>query len=462
MTADLEPIEALDATTLQRVAELFEAAGYGVETVIRAESVVPGQLDAVRMPLVHRALLDAGDPAALLACVFLYDALVPYASLGAALGRRLVDWLEQIGLARRVGDLVGSLFRITPVGASLVLSDRPDAGRDAVMPPGSTTGELLALLPPHVRGTCLDIGCGPGTLALTLARRGGTVTAVDVNRRACRTATINARLAGLAVEVGAGDLLAPVAGRRFDLIVSQPPWVARPDGIDEVTYLHGGARGDELLQRMLSALPGILEPNGVALVRFDAPVLRDDDVATRVGDALGGIGGLLVTTPGLSADHQAVGYASLADPTLGPAYRRAAVEYRSHLARMGVEGAVRCVALLTPASPVLHHLATQRLPADPRTLTLLASAQGLAHFPAHALTGARLATLPGTSVSSSPGRSDCTVVSPLGPPVSVGESVARIVAACNDGEPHQIDARDDLEAIREALRVGVLVADTAT
>jgi SAM-dependent methyltransferase len=388
--------------------------------------------------------------------MFLYDTPVSRAALEPALGSSLVSLLDNVGLVRSIGEDIEAAFRLTPMGATLVLSDRPQAGRDAVMPPGPTTADLLAVLPQQFDGTCLDVGAGPGTLGLALARRGGSVTVTDVNGRASRTAALNARLNGLQLEVAEGDLLAPVAGRRFDLVVSQPPWVALPRGVDAVTYLHGGSRGDEVLMRLLAELPSALTPDGVALLRVDAPVFRDDDdISGRIARCLDGLGGLLVTAPGLTADHQAVGYGSVVDPTLGAGYRKAVVDYRDHLEEIGVEAVRRSIAFLTPRAPVLHHLETQRLPRDADTLSMLAAGQALATAPQKAFDGARLTTLPGTvSSRSSEGR---TVRSPLGPSLMVDERVAKVVEACALEEPTEGVAVDDVDAVREALRIGVLV-----
>ncbi|MFF5144844.1 methyltransferase [Streptomyces sp. NPDC013157] len=76
----------------------------------------------------------------------------------------------------------------------------------------------------------LDMGSGAGALALAAARRGAHVTAFDRTSRAVLATRFNARLTRLPVEVLHGDLFGPVAGRRFDLVVSNPPYVPAPPG----------------------------------------------------------------------------------------------------------------------------------------------------------------------------------------------------------------------------------------
>ena len=76
----------------------------------------------------------------------------------------------------------------------------------------------------------LDLCAGTGILGLTAARLGARATAVDLSRRAVVNARLNARLNGLELTALHGDLFAPVEGRRFDLIVSNPPYIPAPPG----------------------------------------------------------------------------------------------------------------------------------------------------------------------------------------------------------------------------------------
>ena len=121
---------------------------------------------------------------------------------------------------------------------------------------------------------------GAGTLGLLLGKRCRTHgVATDLSPRAIRLTRFNARLANVHIDARVGDLLAPVAGEQFDLVVAQPPFVVRPDGIDAKTTLHGGPQGDELAFRLLAELDGVWAPGGRALVRFDSSVLSTPLIA---------------------------------------------------------------------------------------------------------------------------------------------------------------------------------------
>jgi release factor glutamine methyltransferase len=87
----------------------------------------------------------------------------------------------------------------------------------------------LARLAPQA--SILDLGTGSGAIAVTLAceRRGVGVTATDSSEAALDIARRNAAAHDCAVEFLRGSWYQPVAGRRFDLIVANPPYVAAGD-----------------------------------------------------------------------------------------------------------------------------------------------------------------------------------------------------------------------------------------
>jgi methylase of polypeptide subunit release factors len=88
-------------------------------------------------------------------------------------------------------------------------------------------------------------------------------------------------LNGLDVELLDGPWLAPVAGRRFDRIVSNPPFVPGPARVDYV-YRDSGQAGDDALAALVRALPGYLEPGGVAQLLGSWLHVRGQDWPDRV------------------------------------------------------------------------------------------------------------------------------------------------------------------------------------
>jgi hypothetical protein len=87
------------------------------------------------------------------------------------------------------------------------------------------------------------------------------VTALDINPRAVAYTRFNAALNGYDnIECEVGDLFQPVAGRRFDLITCNPPYVISPDS--EFIYRDSGQPGDSLCRRIAGLMPEHLEEGG--------------------------------------------------------------------------------------------------------------------------------------------------------------------------------------------------------
>lgn len=128
----------------------------------------------------------------------------------------------------------------------------------------------------HARGRrVLDVGTGSGAVALAAARAGAaSVTAVDLSARSVAAARLNARLAGLVIDVHRGDLFAPVADRRFDLVVSNPPYVpaatARLPRHSRARCWDGGIDGRTVLDRICAGAPGVLADGGRILLVHSA------------------------------------------------------------------------------------------------------------------------------------------------------------------------------------------------
>jgi release factor glutamine methyltransferase len=110
----------------------------------------------------------------------------------------------------------------------------------------------------------LDMGTGSGVCAVVAACQARRVVAIDINPVAVRCAQINALLNGLEhkIDVLQGDLFAPVAGARFDVVLFNPPFV-RGEPRD---HTDRAWRSLDVAERFASALVRHLRPRGFALV----------------------------------------------------------------------------------------------------------------------------------------------------------------------------------------------------
>jgi release factor glutamine methyltransferase len=117
----------------------------------------------------------------------------------------------------------------------------------------------------------LDLCTGSGAIAVAAARCGAApVTAVDVSRRSVMTARINARLNGVRVRALRGDLFAPVAGKRFDWIVANPPYMPAEDDTlptrGPARALDAGTDGRVLIDRICAEAAAHLNPGGAVML----------------------------------------------------------------------------------------------------------------------------------------------------------------------------------------------------
>jgi release factor glutamine methyltransferase len=110
----------------------------------------------------------------------------------------------------------------------------------------------------------LDMGTGSGVCAVAAARFARRVVAVDINSAAVRCAAMNALLNHREhrIEVRHGDLFAPVAGERFDLILFNPPFLRGIPRDDR----DRAWRSNDVAERFAAGLGAHLNPGSSALV----------------------------------------------------------------------------------------------------------------------------------------------------------------------------------------------------
>lgn len=153
--------------------------------------------------------------------------------------------------------------------------------------------EALSRMKPGAR--VLDVGTGSGALAVSLARLGrdAQVTAVDVSDAALAIARDNARRLGAQVRFVKSDCFAALAGERFDLIVSNPPYISREEMetlMPEVQRepelaLAGGEDGLDFYRRIAREAPAHLLPGGCLL--FEIGWRQRDAVSALVRESVG-------------------------------------------------------------------------------------------------------------------------------------------------------------------------------
>ncbi len=141
-------------------------------------------------------------------------------------------------------------------------------------------------------GSLLDIGVGSGcvTVALASALPKATVSGVDSSPQALALAQKNADKLGVAIALYEGSLFGPFTGRRFDLIVSNPPYIPTADletlqpevrDYEPLQALDGGADGLDFYRLIVPAAPGHLSHGGWLL--FEVGIGQAEAVREMLG-----------------------------------------------------------------------------------------------------------------------------------------------------------------------------------
>ena len=182
------------------------------------------------------------------------------AALSALVDRRLHGEPIAYIVGRR--EFFGLDFRVT----SAVLIPRPDT-------------ELLvelALERLAPQGRVLDMGTGSGAIAVALAhtRRDAQVSALDVSPAALDVARQNAVRNGARVRLLQSDWFGAITGERFDMVVSNPPYIASGDAhlsqgdlrFEPAGALTDHADGLTALRTIVKGAPAHLEPGGWLLM----------------------------------------------------------------------------------------------------------------------------------------------------------------------------------------------------
>ena len=145
----------------------------------------------------------------------------------------------------------------------------PDVFNPVLLRSGAFLATEAARLP---HGTIvLDLGSGSGACGIAAAKRGCSVTSVDINSSAVRCTRINALLNNVDIEICHGDLFAPVGDARFDVVLFNPPYYRGTprDALDHAW------RSPDVPERFAANLSQHLTPGGYALVVLSTDGDRD-------------------------------------------------------------------------------------------------------------------------------------------------------------------------------------------
>lgn len=262
-------------------------------------------------PLAHAALgrnettageraTRGGSPLETLTRLFLLQRPVTRQDADAALPG-LVDRMAAEGLVATSAGEVTARLDVRPYATDdrdlWVVSDLTPGldgvphrvGADHVLGISSASTSLAQQTIRRPVGSALDLGTGCGVQALHLATHAEHVVATDVNARALRVARFNAALNDVEdrIDVREGSLFEPVAGERFDLVATNPPFVISPATGERLVYRDSGMPRDRVVEDIVRGLPERLNPGGWGQVLANWIIERDRPWDERLAGWLG-------------------------------------------------------------------------------------------------------------------------------------------------------------------------------
>ncbi len=164
-------------------------------------------------------------------------------------------------------EFFGLLFEVTPA----VLIPRPETEH--------LVEAALEHIAPEANARIADVGTGSGAIAVALAhdRPQAHVTAVDLSPAALELGRRNAQRHGVLERVTflQSNLLAAVDGADFDMVVSNPPYVAEGEVLEPQVFdyephcaLYSGPTGLEVYERLIPQARNVLKPQGWLLLEI--------------------------------------------------------------------------------------------------------------------------------------------------------------------------------------------------
>jgi methylase of polypeptide subunit release factors len=317
VTSGMAPVDERTTELVRRLADDLRGAGFTVEALDdlwgadAAAALHRGERVPARRVLdARRKGRDPGADLATLGELFVLGLRVPEPEAAHALPTLGIDGAVELGLLIRdaaesrtgaAGDAasVRPLLDLRPYafvdalgdGHWWILSDLGEValghelGEQHVLGVGGASMTLSGLMLPVPARTVLDLGTGCGIQAMHASRFAGRVVATDISERALRLAQLNVALNGIeGVEFRLGSLFEPVAGERFDRIVSNPPFVITPrvTGVPEYEYRDGGMVGDGIVEAVMRGAAEHLEQGGIAQLLGNWEVHDGEDGLDRV------------------------------------------------------------------------------------------------------------------------------------------------------------------------------------
>ena len=273
----VSPPPAPDTAALALLRADLSAAAYTVDGVEQVLGPVAARAlhREQRLP-ADLATRSRTEPVAVLARLLGLGFPVAWEDADRALPSLRADGAVRLGIARAEGADLRATCDVRPYGDVShdwwVASDLSEIATGRPLPEShvlgvgnaSTTLAEWTIRRPVRRA--LDLGVGSAVQALHLGPHCQQIVGTDTSARALAFARFTAALNGVELDLRQGSLLEPVAGERFDLVVSNPPFVITPRtaAMPHYEYRDAGLVGDGVVEALVRSVGHHLEPGGVA------------------------------------------------------------------------------------------------------------------------------------------------------------------------------------------------------
>jgi methylase of polypeptide subunit release factors len=295
----------LSREEFRRLLAFFEEAGY-VEATIR-KHLGAAELPSRQLRNTPRLLDRTSEATQLNALLRWFWLGLPQteAQVATPVPGEFLALLLKCGLLKADGENLQGTAMLLPTDDFLVAADFPvaiDRGEpEMVLWPNPTSKFLTRFsIRRHSRAT-LDLGTGSGILSLSASKFSDTVVGTDLNERAISFASFNAKLNGVEnFEVKVGDCFAPVEGRTFDLILSNPPFFITPQ--QGYMFCDNPMELDGLCRRLVKEVPAYLNEGGYMEMLCEWAQIKRQSWEERLSEWLQGTGCDAWVMKGLTQD----------------------------------------------------------------------------------------------------------------------------------------------------------------
>jgi hypothetical protein len=264
------PLSLDDPAAIAELGDVLRSLGYSGSQVRQALGT-DGEIlaRAAEIPL-HERRLAGIEPLGTIIKLLVLELSVKPEAAARALAPLSLERLAALGIIDWSREVVQARVRIVPHDELLIASDTrlvPGSAprRDHVAGVHHPSVTLANLTVRRPVAAALDVGTGCGVQAILTAPHAERVVATDVNERALNFAAFNATLNGVTnVEFRTGSFFEPAEGSRFDLVISNPPYVISPDS--GYLFRDSGLPGDSVSRIVVERAPLFLAEDGFATV----------------------------------------------------------------------------------------------------------------------------------------------------------------------------------------------------